>query len=202
MNMWITNSMSCITVVVSYMFLFPPRFFGDMVQFDEPAYFSDGVGEKPPTRYVLSSHVEWLLLRKRLCKVTGPWGVVWTLEHCVGAPLELIWIGDTCKIIGDIVTSDLAVQYDYIYFVFVYCTYILFKEHIIISWTISVNGSSLVQYQRIVEICLINMAWFSAKKGHSQLIRLTAGLMLGHSHAGTWRSTNCHPPFHWHDVLW
>jgi len=90
--------------------------------------------------------------------VTGPWGVVWTLEHCVGAPLELIWIGDTCKIIGDIVTSDLAVQYDYIYFVFVYCTYILFKEHIIISWTISVNGSSLVQYQRIVEICLINMA--------------------------------------------
>ena len=40
------------------MFLFPPRFFGDMVQFDEPAYFSDGVGEKPPTRHVLSSHVE------------------------------------------------------------------------------------------------------------------------------------------------
>ena len=82
--------------------------------------------------------------------MTGPWGVVWDPHvgaSSVGAPLELIWIGDTCKVIGDIVTSDLAVQYYIIlmYTVFT-CIYILFKAHIILSWTISVNGPSLVQY--------------------------------------------------------
>ena len=86
----------------------------------------------------------WVLMWSDCC--SGRDFAKWQDPHVgassVGAPLELFWIGNTCKIIGDIVTCVLAVQY-YIIYIYMYtvCTY--HSKHI---------SSYLGQYQLMVRV--------------------------------------------------